>query len=154
MLKMDKEPIISDITNSVIKAALALKDGEYMSAAGMKAELEHIRDKKKRVLDAFFSKDISENDMKLMNTEYDRRAALIFEKIAAAEKRAEKYAGEGTLEDVVRAKVSAIAYGCEMPDDFCGRLLDRIDVLPDRRVEVRLKSLPFVWTYALKDGPI
>ena len=106
------------------------------------------------MLDAFFAGSIAADDLELINSQYSRRMAELTEKIAAAEKQESQSWDAAALEQDIRAIVN----GETASNDFYGRLLDRITAYPDRRVEVRLKLLPTVWTYRLgnkaasKDG--
>lgn len=150
MLKMDMDTVIRDITRIVMEAVRSSQDSSQISAERLKKELDQIEAKKKGVLDAFFAKSISKDDMKLMNAEYDHRMAELAEKIAAAEKRESLSYDTATLEKDIRAKVAGIVSGETASSNFYGNLLDQITAYPDRRMEVHLKLLPTKWTYVLE----
>ena len=150
MMKLDTDAVIRDITRIVLEAIQASQDSSQLSAERLKKELEQIEVKKKGVLDAFFTKSISKDDMKLMNAEYDRRIAELIEKIATAEKRERLSYDTATLEKDIRSKVAGIVSGETASGNFYGNLLDHITAYPDRRMEVYLKLLPTKWTYVLE----
>lgn len=150
MLKLDTESVIRDITHIVLGAIQSSQDRSQVSAERLKRELEQIEEKKKGVLDAFFAKSISKDDMQLMNAEYDRRIAELTEKIVAAEKRESLSRNAVALEKDIWAKVAGIVRGETASGNFYGNLLDHITAYPDRRMEVYLKHLPAKWTYVLE----
>ncbi len=149
MLKLDTEAIVHDITRIVLEAIQAAQDNSRIHAERLKREREETRAKKKGVLDAFFAKNISKDDMQLMNAEYDRRIAELTDKIAAAERQENLSCGMAALEEDIRAKVAGIVRGETASGQFYGSLLDHITAYPDRRMEVHLKLLPAKWTYVL-----
>ena len=150
MLKLDTDTIVRDITRMVLEAIQSSQNSSKLSAQRLKKELEQIESKKKDLLDAFFAKSISKDDMKLMNAEYDRHIAELKEKIAAAEKQESPSCGAGALERDIRAKVTGIVSGETASSNFYGSLLDHITAYPDRHMEVHLKLLPTKWTYVLE----
>ena len=150
MLKLDTDTIVRDITRMVLEAIQSSQNSSKLSVQRLKKELEQIESKKKDLLDAFFAKSISKDDMKLMNAEYDRHIAELKEKIAAAEKQESPPCGAGVLERDIRAKVTGIVSGETASSNFYGSLLDHITAYPDRHMEVHLKLLPTKWTYVLE----
>lgn len=150
MLKIDVEAIISNITHIVTESIQASQDNNQVNAEKLKRELTQIEDKKKSVLDAFLSKNISKDDMKLMNNEYDSQITELTHKISAAEKRENLTYDTQTLTGDIRKKVTGIVAGETATDNFYGNLLDHITAYPDRRLEVNLKLLPTTWSYVLE----
>ena len=125
MLDLDAQAVICDITRMVLEAILSSQSNQP-SAEQLKKELKKIETKKKDVLDAFFSKTISQNDMKLMNTEYDYRISELTEKIAIEEKQKSLLYDTDALEKNIRAKVTDIISGETVSLNFYGNLLDHI----------------------------
>lgn len=150
MLKIDTEAVVSSITSIVTEAIQASQDSSKVNAEKLKKELTQIEEKKKSVLDAFFARSISKDDMKLMNAEYDRRISELTDKIGLAEKRESLSYDTQTLSKDIRAKVTSIVNGETATDHFYSNLLDHITAYPDRRMEVHLKLLPTKWTYVLE----
>lgn len=151
MLNLDIQAIIRDITHIVREAIQSSQNNFQLKVEHLKKELEQVEEKKKGVLDAFFTKTISQNDMKLMNDSYNHCIAELTEKIAAAEKRESLSYNLATLENVISTEVTAIVSGETVSDNFYGNLLDHITAYPDRHMEVHLKLLPAKWTYVLKE---
>lgn len=150
MLKINTDSVISNITQIVIEAIQASQDNSQVNAEKLKKELTQIEEKKKSMLDAFFARSISKDDMKLMNAEYDRRISELTDKIGLAEKRESLSYDTQTLSKDIHAKVTSVVSGETATDHFYGNLLDHITAYPDRRMEVHLKLLPTKWTYVLE----
>lgn len=150
LLKLDTQAVIRDVTRIVLKALQFSQDNNLLNVSHLNKELEQIEAKKRSILDAFFTKTISEADMKLMNAEYDRRMAELNEKIAAAEKQESPLRSTATLERDIRAKVKDIVSGETASQNFYGNLLDHITAYSDRHLEVHLKLLPTKWSYVLE----
>lgn len=148
-LPMDWDALIQEVTGSVL-AALE-RSGAHRQADGvrLKKELAKLREKKTGVLDAYFSKQISAGDMKLMNEEYDRRIVELTAQIDTDENESE--AGDpAELTAEIRAMVEDIVSGHGGSDRVYGRLLERITVYPGKRLEVKLKHLPQTWVFSLE----
>lgn len=150
MLKIDSNAVIRDITRIVTEAIQASQDSGQVNAERLKKELSQLEAKKKSVLDAFFTKSISKEDMKLMNSEYDSHITELTDKIEAVEKKDSLSYDTANLEKDIKEKVAGIVSTETAPDIFYGNLLDHITAHPDRRMEVHLKLLPTKWTYVLE----
>lgn len=152
MLKLDTRAVIRSITHIVLKVLQPTCDSRQTGVEHLKKELEQTEEKKKGVLDAFFSKSISEADMRLMNREYDRRIVKLNKEIAASEKQENLPRQRALLEKELHAKVMDIVSGKTACGNFYGNLLDYITAYPDRHLEVRLKFFPGKWTYTPKNA--
>ena len=80
MLQIDNDMVIDDITRIVLEAIQDSQSSDHRAIEKLEKERTQLKEKKKGVLDAFFTKSISEDDMKLMNAEYDRRMAELTRK--------------------------------------------------------------------------
>lgn len=151
MLHIDIDTIVSNITGIVLSALHTSQEVSQISTEKLKKELSTTREKKKNVLDAYFTKSISLEDMKLMNAEYDRQISEFAEQIAEKEKKESMSGVASDFESDIRKKVTGIVSGETASDNFYGNLLDHITAYPDRRLEVSLKKLPQKWVYLLED---
>lgn len=149
MLKLDAQGIIRGLTDIVLEAIQSTQHSIQMNSERLEKELEQIKTKKKGVLDAFFSKTISEDDMKLMNDEYDQRIADLTEKITTLSKQENIHLHTANLKKEIQDKVTEIVSGNTDSSNFYGNLLDHITAYPDRRIEICLKFLPTKWTYSI-----
>ena len=112
-------------------------------------EIKKLEEKKREVLDAFFSKDISKDDFRLMNATYDEKIKALQEKLEALRSLNTLEYDIRDLEDDIEAHLKMIAK--QDPDDelFCRNLLDKIVVHPDKKIEMKLNLLPPSWAYVL-----
>ncbi len=150
MLPIDTDTIVSNITGIVLNALQVSQNADQVSLEKLKKELVKIQEKKKGVLDAYFSKSISGSDMKLMNAEYDRQIAELTAQISATEKKESLSYDTADLESEICAKVIGIVSGETATDNFYGNLLDHITAYPDRRLEINWKLLPQKWVFSLE----
>ena len=148
-IELDREAMIEELTQLVWQALQVFDQSRQACVRQLRQEREALQEKKKRVLDAFFSGTISEADLKLMNTEYERRLALLSEDMAAAEQRQQMSPDEARAGQL-RARVAAIVAGEKATDGFYGNLLDHITACPGRQLEVKLKGLPYTWRFRLE----
>ena len=63
------------------------QSSDHRAIEKLEKERTQLKEKKKGVLDAFFTKSISEDDMTLMNAEYDRRMAELTERIVDSKEK-------------------------------------------------------------------
>lgn len=147
MLRMDNVAIVSNLTGLVLSALQASEDNRQNCLDTWDKKLTALREKKKRVLDAYFEKEITSQDMHLMNEEYDREIDRLSEQIKLAEGESQP---SPWSEGEIRAKICGIVSGREAPDAFYGNLLDHITAYPDRKLELCLKQLPQSWLFRLE----
>lgn len=150
MLDLDTDAILSRVTDAVTRVLESSQESGQINAEALKKEYSAIEEKKKNVLDAFFAQNISKEDMKLMNEEYDRQLSDLSERIAATKQREDLYYDTSSLGKDIRQKLTDIVRGKSESSQFYGSLLEGITAYPDRRMELRLKLLPTKWTYVLE----
>lgn len=119
------------------------------SAEKLEQEISRLTLKKENVLDAYFSQDITREDMQLMNRRYDSQIAALRARLDDARADAESDDhGEG-LEQKLRGQIGEIA-ACKTDSEiFYRNLLDKMTVYRDGRVEVQLNHLPRKWVFSL-----
>jgi site-specific DNA recombinase len=149
LLDLDAQALSRSIVQAALEAVSNPHNRSGTRLEDLTKELEQVIKKKKGVLDAFFAKHISAQDMKLMNAEYDRQATCLTQKIRAAEAQKELTNDPSTLESKIQKAVEAIVHGGTASEKLYGDLLDHITIYSDKRMEVRLKLLPGKWTFTL-----
>ena len=122
-IRIDSASIISTITQIVNETVISTEDNHLETADKLKMEISKIEEKKKSVLDAFFNKDISKEDMELMNKDYDNRIIELTNKITVAEKKANLSYDISTLQNDIEKRVKDIVELNKANDDFYGYLL-------------------------------
>lgn len=150
-LKMNKEKVMKEVAEIVTNVIQMTENREYHSTESLKKTLHETEEKKKRVLDAFFSGDISKSDLAMMNQEYEKKIKELMEQIDLAKKRSNLDYDVNTIEADVRKHINDIVTCRAENDLFYGSLLDHIAVYPEKRLVVHLKLLPTEWWYMI-DG--
>lgn len=111
--------------------------------------LKELEQKKKEVLDAFFSKLISKEDVRLMNEQYDAEILKQKEKLETLREMDSLEYNLTDLADDILTHINMIAQST--PDDelFLKSFLDKVVVYEERRVELKLNLMPPSWSYVL-----
>lgn len=149
-IQMDTRWIIDNVSAIALEAIQAEEQGSTDSAERLEHEIGQITKKKEEVLDAFFAKDITKEEMRLMNERYDSQLNGLHERLDAVKARGQlSYETEG-LEGDVRDHVSKIV-SCQTDSEaFYKNLLDQMVVHKEGRVEVKLNLLPRKWVFVLE----
>lgn len=148
-LRLDRERIAGSVAAAALDAIQAGAQGEEVRRASLEAELERTAEKRDAVLDAFFARDITREELLRMTARYDREAEDLRKKLCEIQDRLRERGEESALKDNLKKRVAAIAAGEAAGDVFYKNVLDRMVVHRDGRVELRLNLLPRTWTFLL-----
>lgn len=136
---------VSACTKDEIKRS-EITNGE--SAEKLEYEIRQLTGKKESILDAFFSKDITKEEMKLMNERYDHQLAELQSALRAARERKQLSYETAALKADVKAHMGELV-DREKDEIFYRSILDTMIVYPQRRIELRLNLLPTKWRFVL-----
>ena len=118
------------------------------SSEKLEYEIKEITKKKEDILDAFFSRDITKEEMRLMNERYDRQLEQLKINLIAAREREQLSYETSMLSSDIKAHIRDLIER-EQNEIFFRNVLDTLIVYADRRVEVRLNLLPQKWRFVL-----
>lgn len=150
-LQMDREGIIRNVTSLALEAIQMGEEGSADRAEELEYEISRLNKKKADVLDAFFSGQITKEEMRLVNRRYDGALETLQKRLEAARARGSfTYEIEQLREDVSR-QVAGIVNGKADSEALYKNVLDRMVVYKDRKVEVYLNLLPQKWTFVLEN---
>jgi site-specific DNA recombinase len=149
-LFVDKRAIIENITDIAAGVISDSESSEQLNLDKLQKHMQDLTQKKKNVLDAFFSKDITKDEMRMMNEKYDVDISLTADKISAVKKKQSLSFSCTDMKADVRKAVESIVNCKERQDNFYGSLLDKMVVHGDNRVEVLLNLLPTKWMYVIE----
>nr|WP_325185451.1 recombinase family protein [uncultured Oscillibacter sp.] len=150
-LRMDREGIVQNITALALEAIQMSEDQNSDHAEVLEYEISQLNQKKADVLDAFFSRQITKEEMQLVNQRYDKELEALQKRLEAARaKECVTYETEQLREDV-SSQVAEIVNGRTESEILCKNVLDRMVVHKDRKVEVYLNLLPQKWTFILEN---
>lgn len=150
-LQMDVEGIIRNVTVLAVEAIQAGEAQGGECSEELEYRIEQLGQKKADVLDAFISRQITKDEMKLVNERYDRELDDLRNRLEAARSKAGISYELETLRNDVKKKITALVGGETDSEVFYKNLLDHMVVYRDRRVEVYLSLLPQKWTFILEN---
>ena len=149
-IQMDKKWIVNNVVSIAMDAIANCENDDFDSEEKIQYEMELIIDKKQNVLDAFFSKNITKEDMRMMNERYDKQMWELQERLQAIKAREQIHYETGSLKNDVRKQVTDMVSGLTESEIFYKNVLDQMVVYPDQRVEVKLNLLPQKWIFVLQ----
>lgn len=151
LLHMDTGEIIQNVTDIAMEAIQAGEGQEIDRPEALEYQIEQLTRKKADVLDAFFSRQITKDEMKLVNERYDKELDELQNRLEAARSKAGIFYQPDTLRKDIQNKITVLVDGETDSEIFYKSLLDHMVVYKDRRVEVRLNLLPQKWTFILEN---
>lgn len=149
-LSMDTGWLIRNVTDLVLGAIGSDAEKTESQVEVLEREISQIREKKEDVLDAFFSKYITKDEMQAMNQRYDHQLASLKERMVTAQVR-EGERCTVQLQEKIQGQIADMVFCKTDSDTFYKNMLDFITVYQDGRVEVRVHRLPQKWIFQLTD---
>ena len=111
-------------------------------------QIQQIKEKKESILEAFFAKDITKEEMRWMSERYDHQLANLQDALRAAREREQLSYDTAALKNDVNVHVRDLA-GKKRDELFQKNILNTVTVYPGHRLEVRLNLLPAKWRTVL-----
>ena len=149
-LRLDAGGLIDSVTAIALEAIRAGEQSGGERRESLELRLEQLNRKREAALDAFFSRDITREEMRRMTGRYDQEAAELRERLSRAGVRPEISCAKAALRDDIRRRVAGLVNGEGDSEIFCKTILDHMVVYRDQRVEVRLNLLPQTWCFVLE----
>ena len=149
-LRLDAGGLIDSVTAIALEAIRAGEQSGGERRESLELRLEQLNRKREAALDAFFSRDITREEMRRMTGRYDQEAAELRERLSRAGVRPEISCAKAALRDDIRRRVAGLVNGEGVSEIFCKTILDHMVVYRDQRVEVRLNLLPQTWCFVLE----
>lgn len=146
-LPMDAETVISNVTNLALNAILSGQIIARDDPERLQQDLKRVREKKEAVLDAYFSGEITKEDMKTMTAKYDQQLHSLQQRFSEAVSRKESKQDATALRTEITQKVADILNGKIESEVFYKTMLDRLTVFKDRHMELRLNWMPQVFWF-------
>lgn len=149
-LRMDREEIIRNVTALALEAIQMGEEGNADRAEELEYEISQLNKKKADVLDAFFSGQITKEEMRLVSRRYDGELEALQKRLEAARDRGSITYETERLRDDVGRQVTEIVNGKADSEALYKNVLDHMVVHKDKKVEVFLNLLPQKWTFVLE----
>jgi len=147
-LPVDFDAVIRNVTELALEVILADQTAARDDPDRLRQELERTQQKKEAVMDAYFSKEISREDMQSMTGKYEAQLSSIGQRLEEAIQRKENNQDSQGLRWKIQEKVTAILNGDIDSEVFYKVLLQSLTVFKDRHMELRLNWLPQVFFFA------
>lgn len=150
-LRMDRDRIIQNVTALALEAIQMCEEGSTDRVEALEYEISQLKQKKADVLDAFFSKQITKEEMHLVNQRYDGELEDLQRRLEGVRERESITYEEDQLEKDVGRQVADIV-NCRADSEVLYKnVLDHMVVHKDRKIEIFLNLLPQKWTFVLEN---
>lgn len=127
------------------------EEGSTDRVEALEYEISQLKQKKADVLDAFFSKQITKEEMHLVNQRYDGELEDLQRRLEGVRERESITYEEDQLEKDVGRQVADIV-NCRADSEVLYKnVLDHMVVHKDRKIEIFLNLLPQKWTFVLEN---
>ena len=146
-LPVDFEAVIRNVTELAVDAILTGQTASRDDPHRLREELDRTQQKKEAVLDAYFSQEISKEDMLTFTEKYDRKRSGLQKRLDDALQRKENKQDFTALRSKIQPEVTAILNGETESEVFYKTLLQSLTVCKDRHMELRLNWLPLVFRF-------
>ena len=147
-LPVDFQRVIRNMTQLVTEAARRGENGNREESERLKSDMERIRQKKEAVMDSYFSREISKEDMQAMNRKYDCRLEELRRKLRDTNKQLVENRDACDIRLMLETEITAILYGERECEVFYKSVLESMTVFKNRHIELRLNWLPHVFIFA------
>lgn len=146
-LPMDVDTVIRNVTELALEAILMGHTAARDDPHRLRQELDRVQQKKDTVMDAYFSKEISKEDMISFTEKYEQQLSGLRKRLEEAQKRKDTNQDFAALKAQIQTEVSAIAKGETGSEVFYKTILESLTVFKNRRMELRLNLLPQVFQF-------
>ena len=147
-LPVDFEAIIRNVTELALEAVLADQTEARDDPDRLQQELIRSQQKKEAVMDAYFSREISREDMICFTTRYELQLSDLRNRLEEARKGKNSKQDFSALRTQIHSEVSAILKGEIESEVFYKTLLQSLTVFKDRHMTLRLNWLPQVFHFS------
>jgi len=144
-LPMDREELLHSVTELALEAVLTGQTGSQEDPARLRRELEHVLRKRETVMDAWFSQEITKEEMRAFTERYDRQLSSLQQQLEEAGMCPQT--DPAALRAAIRAELTAILELQTLSDVFCKTMLRSLTVYQDRHMELRLNGLPHIYHF-------
>ncbi len=146
-LQLDREAIVRNVTALALDAIALGPQGAGDSPELLHSEIRRVQQKKEAVMDSYFSREISREDMVSMNRKYDDQMEILSRQLSDAEQRQQEKRDAASLRDIIESEVRAVLSMETESDVFCKFMVESLTVFKDRHMELKLNGLPQVFQF-------
>ncbi len=147
-LPVDIDAVIHNVTELALEAVLEGQTAARDNPERLRQELDRTHQKKEAVMDAYFSREISKENMISFTTRYEQQLSDLRKRLEEAQNRKDSKQDSTALRTQIHSEVTAILRGETESEVFYKNLLESLTVFKDRHMELRLKWLPLVFHFS------
>lgn len=147
-LQIDRRAIISNVTTLALEAIHAGESGTNDDPERLMFELGRIRQKKEVMMDSYFSREISREDMVAFKEKYERQMESLRKRLVRAESLQKENRDSQALKAAISLEVTSILTGDTESDVFYKTILCSLTVFKDKHMELKLNHLPQTFQFA------
>jgi ElaB/YqjD/DUF883 family membrane-anchored ribosome-binding protein len=147
-LPMDTEALVRNVTELVLGAILTGQHGSWDDLQRLQQELDRVQQKKAAMMDAYFSGEITKEDMQAMKERYVRQLSDLRNRLKKAKIQKENKQDPAGLRIKIQSEILAILRGESESEVFYKTLLHSLTVYKDCHMELRLNRLPQVFYFS------
>ena len=147
-LPVDFDTMVRNVTELALDAILTDQTAVRDNPERLRQELDRTHQKKEAVMDAYFSREISKEDMIFFTARYEQQLSDLRKRQEDAQNRKDRKQDSNSMRMQIHSEVSAILKGETESEVFYKNLLESLTVFKDRHMELRLKWLPLVFHFS------
>ena len=145
-LPVDFEAVIRNVTELALEAILTGQAEALDDPERLRQGLDLVQQKKEAVMDAYFSREISKEDMISFTEKYEQQLSDLRKRLEEVQKDSKQ--DFTALKMKIHSEVSAILRGETESEVFYKTTLHSLTVFKDRHMELRLNHLPHVFHFS------
>lgn len=146
-LPMDFNAVVRNVTELALEAVLTGQTAARDDPDRLRQDLDRVQQKKEAVMDAYFSREISKEDMMAFTAKYEQQLTDLRKRMEEAVKRKENKQDSAALRITFQSEITAILNGEIESEVFYKTLLQSLTVFKDRHMELRLNWLPQIFQF-------
>lgn len=147
-LQIDWEDVVGHVASLALEAIQAGQSNVSDTPERLEFEMEKLREKKERIMDAYLDGAFSKDEMLAMKGKYDAQIEALTDRLAVAEERQKNGTDRAQLKQSLCKKLTALLRGEQESEVLYKTILDKITVFKDRHIELTLMGLPQVYVFS------
>lgn len=146
-LSVDIETVVRNVTELALEAILIGKTFAKDDPGRLRQEMDRAQQKKEAVMDAYFSQEISKEDMVSFTEKYEQQLTALRKRLEKAQQRKDSKQDSAALRAQIKLEVCSILNGEIDSEVFYKTMLQSLIVFKDRHIELRLNWLNYVFHF-------
>ena len=147
-LQINWEDVVGHVASLALEAIQSGQSNISDTPERLDFEMEKIREKKERILDAYLDGAFSKEEMLSLKGKYDAQLSSLADRFAVAEERQQNGTDRAQLKQTLCKKLTAILSGEQESEVLYKTILDKITVFRDHHMELTFAGLPQVYVFS------